>query len=216
MPVQWALQPQPVKLFLFACVFFEIVALAGMLAGYGASMRGFLVAVGGFWPDLLKGATPAFAGQPVFMFGTTAFLHGGPLHLFMNMVGLLWLGPIIVDRVGKAAFWPIAGLSALGAGGLFAALASSGTPSVGASGVLFGFLGTVALWEILDRCARRDSLMPVVQNGLAFLAINVALTLASPGNIAWEAHVGGFLAGTLCGFITWHRPYLPHRSWPEL
>ena len=105
------------KLFLFACVFFEIVALAGMLAGYGASMRGFLVAVGGFWPDLLKGATPAFAGQPVFMFGTPAFLHGGPLHLFMNMVGRLWLGPLVVRRTRAAAFWPIAGVSALAAGG---------------------------------------------------------------------------------------------------
>jgi rhomboid protease GluP len=205
--VSWSLQPQPVKAIVSVCVFFEIVALAGMLSGTGESMRSFLIVIGGFWPDLLKGASPVFAGQPIVMFGTSAVLHGGPLHLFMNMVGLLWLAPIIIDRLGRSAFWPMAGLSALGAGGLFAALANSGTPSVGASGVLFGFLGAVAMWEILDRYARRDSLMPVIQNGLALLAINVALTLASPGNIAWTAHLGGFLAGALGGVITWQRPY---------
>ena len=194
-------------MFLSACVFFETVALASMLLGTGGSMRGFLIAIGGFWPDLLKGASPAFVGQPILMFATTAFLHGGPVHLFMNMVGLLWLGPIIINRLGAPAFWPIAGLSALGAGGLFALLASSGTPAVGASGVLFGFLGTVALWEVFDRYARRENLMPIVQQGLALLAINLTLALVSPGTIAWQAHLGGFLAGALCGLITWQRPY---------
>ena len=207
MLVPWSLQPQPVKHFLLACVFFEGIALAGMLTGTGVGMRNFLIAIGGFWPDLLKGALPVFPGQPVVMFATTAFLHGGLTHLFMNMVGLLWLGPIIVNRLGGPAFWPIAGLSALGAGALYAVLASSVTPSVGASGVLFGFLGTVALWEVLDRYARGDSLMPVVRQGLALLAINVALSLASAGTIAWQAHLGGLLAGALCGLITWQRPY---------
>ena len=207
MLVPWSLQPQPVKHFPSACVFLEMIALAGMLTGTGVSMRNFLIAIGGFWPDLLKGALPAYPGQPVAMFATTAFLHGGLAHLFMNMVGLLWLGPIIVNRLGTPAFWPIAGLSALGAGALYAVLASSGTPSVGASGVLFGFLGTVALWKVLDRYARRDSLMPIVRQGIGFLTINVALTFASAGTIAWQAHLGGFLVGALCGLITWQRPY---------
>ncbi|MEM6759473.1 MAG: rhomboid family intramembrane serine protease [Pseudomonadota bacterium] len=206
MLVPLSLQPQPVRLFLTACVFFELVALAGLLAGAGDGLRSFLITIGGFWPDLLKGAPPLYPGQPILMFATTAFLHGGVLHLFMNMVGLLWLGPIIVNRLGTPAFWPIAGLSALGAGGLLAALAQSGTPSIGASGVLFGLLGTVAAWELRDRQARRDPLWPLIQQGLVLLAINVALTLSSPGTIAWEAHVGGFLAGAACGLITWRHP----------
>lgn len=211
MHVPWSLQPHLVKLFFAGCDFFEFVALAGMLVGVGPGLRNLLIAFGGFWPDVLKGAPPLFPGQPILMFATAAVLHGGPLHLFMNMVVLLWLGPIIVDRVGRAAFWPIAGLSALGVGCLFALLATSGTPSVGASGVLFGLLGTAATWEILDRHARRDSMTPLVQQGLGLLAINVALALAGPGSIAWEAHLGGFLAGILCGLITWRRPY--SRCW---
>ena len=34
------------------------------------------------------------------MFATSAILHGGPLHFLMNMLGLMWLGPIIVNRLG--------------------------------------------------------------------------------------------------------------------
>ena len=209
--VPLSLQPQPVRIFLCICVFFELVVVLSMPFGAGDSMRRFLITMGGFWPDLLKGATPVFAGQPVTMFATSAVLHGGVLHLFMNMVGLVWLGPIIVNRLGTPAFWYIAALSALGAGGLFAALSAIGTPSVGASGVLFGFLGTVGTWEVLDKHARRESLKPLVQHGIALLAINVALTLSSAAVIAWEAHLGGFLAGVLCGVITGRGPY-PSRS----
>jgi membrane associated rhomboid family serine protease len=194
-------------MFLLVCLFFELVVIVSMPFGAGDSMRRFLIAVGGFWPDLLKGVTPIFAGQPVLMFATSALLHGGVLHLFMNMVGLLWLGPIIFNRLGTSAFWYIAALSALGAGGLFAVLSVTGTPSVGASGVLFGFLGTVVTWEVRDRHARRESLVPLAQHGFALLAINVVLTLSSTATIAWQAHLGGFLAGVLCGLITWHRSY---------
>lgn len=211
MIVPLSLQPQPVRVLFSACVFFELVALAGMLLGAGEAMRMFLITLGGFWPDLLKDATPVFPGQPVLMFATTVVLHGGLLHLFMNMIGLLWLGPIIVNRLGTPAFWPIAGISALGAGGLFAALSDVGTPTVGASGVLFGFLGTVALWEVLDRYACRKSLAPIFQQGFLLLAMNVVLTLSSAGTIAWEAHLGGFIAGAVCGLITWQRPYASRR-----
>lgn len=201
------LQPQPVRIFLSASLFFELVVLVSMPFGAGDCMRRFLITVGGFWPDLLKGATPIFAGQPVLMFVTSPLLHGGVLHLFMNVVGLLWLGPIIFNRLGAPAFWYIAALSALGAGGLFAALSTTGTPSVGASGVLFGFLGTVVTWEVRDKHARRESLVPLAQHGLALLAINVVLTLTSSAAIAWQAHLGGFLAGVLCGLITWRRSF---------
>ena len=146
MYVSLFLQPQPVRLFLSVCAFLELVSLVCVFLGFGDSMRNFLIAMGGFWPDLLKGARPIYPGQAILMFATSAILHGGPLHFFMNMLGLMWLGPIIVNRLGSNAFWLIAGLSTLGAGGLYAALAGSGgIPAVGASGVLFGFLGTVAL-----------------------------------------------------------------------
>ncbi|MEL6913609.1 MAG: rhomboid family intramembrane serine protease [Pseudomonadota bacterium] len=203
MVVPWQLQPVPVRLFVIACVLAEMLALAGALTGFGSQIRNAMVGLGGFWPTVLKGASPLFAAQPVTMFGTAAFLHGGPMHLFMNMVGLLWLGPMVLDRLGAAAFWPIAGLSALAAGGVFALLAQGSAPMVGASGVLFGFLGVVAVWQVLDALDRKESLAPLLGPSLLFIGLNVALTIASPASIAWQAHLGGFLGGALCGCLTW-------------
>jgi len=80
--VSFSLQPQPVRMVLLVCLFFELIVLVSMPFGAGNSMRSFLITLGGFWPDLLKGATPIFVGQPVLMFGTSALLHGGVLHFF--------------------------------------------------------------------------------------------------------------------------------------
>ncbi|MEO1704817.1 MAG: rhomboid family intramembrane serine protease [Pseudomonadota bacterium] len=208
----WPLQPLPIKVFVALCVALEMVALAGALAGWGSQARDVLVVFGGFWPDLLGPARPAYGAQPVLMFATCVFLHGGPMHLFMNMVGLLWLGPLVVRRTRAAAFWPIAGVSALAAGGLFALMATSGAPMVGASGVLFGFLGTVVAWHVLDMRARGEALVSLLPQAAFFIALNVALTLVSPAGIAWQAHLGGFLGGALCGSLTWGRPALRRRS----
>ena len=203
MIVEWARQPDSIKVFVVICVVLEGLAMLGLLIGSGFGIRNTLVAVGGFWPDFLEGQTPLVPGQPIYMFASSAFVHGGLSHLFMNMLALLWLGPIVVQRLGESAFWPIAGLSALGAGGLYAAMTNTGAPMVGASGVLFGLLGLVAVWTVLDTLKRRRDLGPLFGHAAAFLALNVALTVLSNGAIAWQAHLGGFVAGMLCGPYTW-------------
>jgi membrane associated rhomboid family serine protease len=204
MLTDWSNQPASIRTFVLICCAFELLALAGAVLGFGSAMRNLLLTFGGFWPELLAGATRIYPGQPIAMFATSAFLHGGLLHLFMNMVAMLWLGPIVVARVGERAFWPLAGLCALGAGAVYGLMSNSGMPMVGASGVLFGFLGIVATWTFLDRLTRRLSLRPLVHQALVFAALNVALTLLS-GVIAWQAHLGGLLAGVLCGVLTWSR-----------
>jgi membrane associated rhomboid family serine protease len=204
MQTDWPNQPASIRTFVLICCAFELLALAAAVLGFGSAVRNMLLTFGGFWPGLLANATPIYPGQPIAMFATSAFLHGGLLHFFMNMVALMWLGPIVIARVGERAFWPLAGLCALGAGAVYGLLSSSGTPMVGASGILFGFLGIIATWTFLDQLTRRQSLRPLVHQALVFAALNVALTLLS-GVIAWQAHLGGLLAGVLCGLWTWSR-----------
>ncbi|MEM6482050.1 MAG: rhomboid family intramembrane serine protease [Pseudomonadota bacterium] len=195
--------PAPIKHFILICVFLEFCALTGMVMGFGPTVRNLMLLAGGFWPGMLFGGPSLYPGQPVTMFASSAFLHANLTHLAMNMIGLVWLGPMIVNRLGVQAFWPIAGLTAIGSGLVFTWLSSTMTPMVGASGVIFGLLGVVAIWDLLDRIRRRDSLRPLIQHALVFLALNVALTLLYPGAIAWQAHLGGLLAGGLCGVLTW-------------
>ncbi len=197
--------PHPVARFVAICVGLELLVFAGQVLAPGIGVRQVVVVLGGFWPDALGSNVQVYPGQAVFMFASSAFLHGGPLHLLMNMIGLVWLAPIVIERVGDRSFWPIAGLSALGAGTAFVVLTTSNVPMVGASGVLFGLLGTVSWWSVADRVDRRESLGPVIGNALGFLVLNITLMALSPGTIAWQAHLGGFLAGLFVGAMTWKR-----------
>ena len=195
--------PAPVKHFILICVALELLALAGPVMGSAPAVRNLMLITGGFWPTMLWGGPSLYPGQSLIMFASSTVLHGGPTHLLMNMIGLVWLGPIVVSRLGERAFWPIAGLTAIGSGLAYATLSVAPTPMVGASGVIFGLLGIVAVWDLLDRLERGDSLQPLMQHALVFLALNIALMFLSQGVIAWQAHLGGLIAGALCGTMTW-------------
>jgi membrane associated rhomboid family serine protease len=146
-------------------------------------------------------------------FITMMFLHGGWLHLIMNM-WMLWLfGPAVEDRLGHSRFL----LFYLGCG-IAAALAQMASdpysviPALGASGAIAGVLGcTMALFPL----SRVIVVVPilflplffevhaVVFIGLWFLLQILQGTMAllepSEGGVAWWAHVGGFVAGLLIG-----------------
>lgn len=195
--------PQPVRQFMRICIVLEALSLSSYAFGTGESVRDALVAVGGFRPGLLNGLSPAFVGQGVTMFGTSAVLHGNPTHLAMNMLGLMWLGPMVADRLGDRGFWPLAGLSALGAGLCYALLSGSTAPMVGASGVIYGLLGAVAVWFLLDRREQGENLAPYAMDAAVLLSATIFLPLPAQNQIAWEAHLGGFVAGAVCGLLTW-------------
>lgn len=195
--------PPHVRTFLLLSIGFEVLAFFGTALGFGDTLRGTLILFGGLWPGLLAGADALFPGQWIAMFLTSVFLHGGLGHLLMNMIGLVWLGPMIVARLGARAFWPIVGLTALAAGLTHVMLTSSSTPVVGASGVLFGFLGIVAIWTVRDASSAGRSLRPLAAQAFAFAALNVALTLLAGGAIAWQAHLGGLIGGLAIGWMTW-------------
>jgi membrane associated rhomboid family serine protease len=87
------------------------------------------------------------------------------------------------------------------AGGLAFLLSSPGQVAVGASGAIFGLFGAwlAASWVNRDTPQGRAGLS---QFGMLLL-INLALPLFIP-NIAWQAHMGGLVAGLLVGF-SWAR-----------
>ena len=186
-------RPSPVVLWIGgSCIVVELVLQAADFGLIGSPLwRSLAYQNGAFWPGLLRGWQANYSAQPVLMFVTYAFLHGGFGHLAGNMLALLALGRIAAAHIGQRAFAVVYTVSALGGAATFGVLAQSPQPMVGASGALFGLAGAWLNW---DYVAHRR-LWRLIR-GAGFLAgLNVVLWFLLDGALAWQAHLGGFLAG---------------------
>ncbi len=173
------------------------LADAGIL--FDPSLRSRVLLAGAFWGGLLHGAKPLYAAQPVTMFLSHALLHGSLLHMVMNMTILLALGRFTADRYGPGVILPVFFLSAIAGGACFGLLASDAYPMVGASGAVFGFLGVWIAWDWRRHRAAGVSTGPVLRRVAVLVVINVVVFFGLKGMLAWQAHLGGFLAGLACG-----------------
>lgn len=154
----------------------------------------------------------AFAGYPeasVVPFFSYMFLHGGWLHLILNM-WMLWIfGDNIEDVTGHGwfvLFYVLCGLVAVGVHIL--SDTSSAVPVVGASGAVAGVMGA---YMVLYPHGKVQVLVPVFFFPLFFRIPSVlflgvwgasqflsgVLTIANGAaqSVAVWAHVGGFVAG---------------------
>ncbi|MEM1149665.1 MAG: rhomboid family intramembrane serine protease [Pseudomonadota bacterium] len=184
---------------ILACVAVEAVLIAAEAGFLGsARWRSLAYQNGGFWAGLLGDWRPNFAAQPVTMFVTHAFLHGSLTHLAGNMVTLHLLGAEIRSWTGAVGFSLIYAVSVLGGALGFAALNDSPAPMVGASGALFGLVGALLVWDWGERRRMgRPSWRVLGLLSVALVALNFAMWVWLEGVLAWEAHLGGFLAGAL-------------------
>lgn len=151
---------------------------------------------GALWAGLVWGWRPNFAAQPVTMFVTHAWLHGGLGHVAGNVVVMLVLAGRLAGQLPTLRFLALWVLSGMGGGLVFALISSSAQPMVGASGALFGLVGAALAWEWQSGPAgrRRAALW-----ALGLVALNLAFWLAQGGVLAWEAHLGGALTGLAWG-----------------
>jgi membrane associated rhomboid family serine protease len=127
---------------------------------------------------------------------TVVLLHGTWTHLLFNMWALWVLGPQIERGVGT---WPFVSLylaSAAVGGAFFFYFPMDGGTAIGASGAIFGLFGIWLSWALHRRNTMQGR---ALLNQLGFLLlINAALPFFLPG-IAWQAHLGGLIAGFLIG-----------------
>jgi membrane associated rhomboid family serine protease len=137
---------------------------------------------------------------------TYAFLHANFLHLAGNMLFLWVFGDNIEDAVGHLRYLAFYLLSAAG-GGLVHSLfhASSTLPLIGASGAVAGIVGAylllhprVKLWVLLlGKIPFRLSAVYILLAWAAFQVVNLLIIAPGDENVAWLAHIGGFIAGGL-------------------
>lgn len=166
---------------------------------------------GAFWIGLIIGWQPNYALQPYVMFITYAFLHGGLSHLVMNMITLVSLGKALQLRVGQGRLLLIYSVSILGGAIAYGLMGLVRYPMVGASGALFGLVGAWVVWDISDSMRERPGLSTLFFAALwpitILIGLNLGMYWATSGHLAWETHLGGFIAGALVALLLlWINP----------
>ncbi len=119
---------------------------------------------------------------------TAGFLHENLLHIGFNMYLLYLLGRMLEPAIGSARFATIYFTSLLA--GSFGAVFATASPSLGASGAIFGLMGAAAV----ELRARRLSIMESGIGGLILLNLVLSFSLA---NISVGDHIGGLIGGIL-------------------
>ncbi|MDC1399675.1 rhomboid family intramembrane serine protease [Yoonia sp.] len=72
---------------------------------------------------------------------------------------------------------------------------------VGASGALFGLIGGLLAWTYVDRFTYNEGLWPIARAVLILVALNLVLWWAMDGQLAWQTHLGGFIAGWVVALL---------------
>ena len=131
---------------------------------------------------------------------TSAFLHAGLVHLGFNMFALWNIGPVVERSLGRVGFGLVYAAALFG-GSAGTLLVAPTKLTVGASGAIFGLLGTLV---ILYRRAGID----VWRSGLGItLLLNFVITITLP-NISVGGHAGGFVGGLAAGWLLVDGPRL--------
>lgn len=148
---------------------------------------------------------------------TYSLLHGGIAHLAINMIWLAAFGSPLANRIGTGrflAFWLVTSIAAVALH--FVLHSGEAVPLVGASGAISGMMGAAARFGFrVDRREGRAAFAGEVLSIAAvfrsratvtflvvWMVVNLVMGLGigvpgSESQIAWEAHIGGFLAGFL-------------------
>jgi membrane associated rhomboid family serine protease len=182
-----------------------LVYVAELLQGSGVSatkgsiyQNGALLANGAKFANSLIGL-PAHVPYPQLVgvahgdwwrLMTSAFLHYGPFHILLNMLALWWFGSALERRIGSGRFLAIYLVSGL-AGSAGALMLDPTTPTVGASGAIFGILGAGLVMEQVQR----DYVFG--GSALGVIVLNLVFTF-SVSNISIGGHIGGLLGGAAC------------------
>lgn len=156
------------------------------------------------------GLVPDHLYLPAFV--TSMFLHGGWLHLIGNMWFLWVFGSHIEDAIGSGRFLIFYLISGVASALVqFVISIGSPVPTIGASGAIAGVMGAflilyprvrvVTLIFVLFFVTTYDlpaALMLIYWFALQLLSGVTSLSSVTQAqNIAWFAHVGGFLVGIL-------------------
>jgi len=129
---------------------------------------------------------------------TYSFLHGDVLHLVLNGVMLAVMGQVLERRLGKSKFLLVFAAGVVG-GALVHALigGSADVPLVGASAGVGALYGAGIVFHGRGISLGPNSRLLVALTAFFVITNILGLVLPIMGNVAYAAHLGGFIAGIL-------------------
>jgi membrane associated rhomboid family serine protease len=186
---------------------------------------------------LAGGALPGGSLAEIWTFFTYSLLHASWVHYGVNAVWLLPFGSAVARRFGTMRFLAFFAVTAAAGAALHLAThAGEQIPMIGASAAISGTMaaamrfafqrgGPLGLWRENEDDAYRVPALPLTRvftdaRVLVFLAvwfgINIVFGIGpspmaeSGQTVAWQAHIGGFIAGLL--LFSWFDPPQPRRD----
>ncbi|PIA28467.1 hypothetical protein AQUCO_06900026v1 [Aquilegia coerulea] len=132
----------------------------------------------------------------LWRFTTSSFLHANVGHLMVNCYSLNSIGPTMENISGPRRFLAVYFTSAIAS--CAASYRFCQSPAVGASGAIFGLVGSFAVFVLRHRSligGGKEDLQQIAR----VIALNMAIGLLSKGIDNW-GHLGGFLGGAA---ISW-------------
>jgi membrane associated rhomboid family serine protease len=151
----------------------------------------------GVW---LPGVSDGAWWQPV----TSIFTHVELFHIGFNMLALWILGPQLEMVLGRVRFIALYLLSGLVGSASVYLLSPEFTPTLGASGAIFGLMAALL---VVARKQHAD-----VSQLMVWIGINAALTFFASG-ISWQGHVGGFVGGLVLAGVLAYAPRERRTTW---
>jgi membrane associated rhomboid family serine protease len=136
---------------------------------------------------------------------TSGFLHFGIIHLAFNMYLLYLLGQMLEPAIGRIRFGLVY-IAALLGGSAGAMLLEPDGLHGGASGAVFGLMTAAFVGYMLR------GVNPLTTGIGTTLLLNVVITFSIPG-ISKGGHIGGAVAGALCGLVVLAPGYKRYPEW---
>jgi membrane associated rhomboid family serine protease len=136
---------------------------------------------------------------------TSMFTHVEIVHIGFNMLALWVLGPQLELVLGRLRFIALYLLSGLVGSAVVYLFSDPSTPTLGASGAIFGLMGALL---VLALKVGSD-----VNQLLVWIGINFAITFFAGANISWQGHLGGFLGGIALAGVLAYAPRERRTAW---
>ncbi len=159
----------------------------------------------------LLGLQPASFSNEPWTIISNIFVHAGFFHIFANMMTLFFFGSYLLRLVGESKFLIVYFVGGILGNVMFILLGPPFAIAVGASGAVFALGGTLAVM----RPKLKVIIFPIpVPLDLWIAVIGGFLVISFLPYIAWQAHLGGLVAGLVAGYffrkrelgVFWHRP----------